>query len=109
MKTVLFSLVYIIKPSVHMHVHVNTHASMHTHLHTTHLFCSPMTLSYRLNELRCLVVTYEPTQLLTKSSVTNFKSCKLQGMYIGQITAAACWLDLFNHAFVIVTGQPSIN
>ena len=35
MKTVLFSLIYIIKSSVHMHVLVNTHASAQTHLHTT--------------------------------------------------------------------------
>ena len=33
MKTVLFSLVYIIKPSVHMHVRVNTNASAHTPAH----------------------------------------------------------------------------
>ena len=47
MKTVLFSLVYIIKPSVNMHVRMNTHASAHTHLHSTHLYCSQATLSYR--------------------------------------------------------------
>ena len=34
MKMVLFSLVYIIKPNVHMHVRVNTHASVRLHLHT---------------------------------------------------------------------------
>ena len=30
-------------------------------------------------------------------------------MYVGQITAAKCRLDLFNTAPVIVTGQLSIN
>ena len=53
----------------------------------------------------------EPTPLLTKSSVTNFILTPrfTTEMYVGQITAAKCWLDLFNTAPVIVTGQPSIN
>ena len=52
----------------------------------------------------------EPTLRLTKSSVTNFKSTpRFTGMYVGQITAAKCRLDLFNSAPVTVTGQPSIN
>ena len=50
----------------------------------------------------------EPTPLLTKSSMTNFKWTPrfTTGNYVGQITAAKCWLDLFNSAPVIVTGQP---
>ena len=53
----------------------------------------------------------EPTPLLTKSSVTNFKLTPrfTTEIYVGQITAAKCWLDLFNSPSVIVLGQPSIN
>ena len=47
MKMVLFSLVYIIKPSVHMDA--LEHMLARTHLHTTHLFWSRVTLSYGLN------------------------------------------------------------
>ena len=74
MKTVIFSLVYIIKPSVHMHVRVNTHAGTHTPAHHSLVLFTGDLIVYAkwLIELHCLVVAYKPTPLLTKSSVTNF-------------------------------------
>ena len=39
----------------------------------------------------------------------SLQSCKIQEIYIGQITASTGRLYLFNCAPVLVTGQPSIN